>query len=132
MLPALNEIFTQQSKPTSLIINNCNRLLYYIPSYPDTVIRFHVSDMILHVYTDAAYLLLPKTCSFISGHFYLIDNPPTNGTPNPKLNVPIFTIVQTLNHVVTSSSKSETRCIFINGQAMVPIRYTLITMRHPK
>ena len=132
MLPALNEISTQQSKPTALIINKCNRLLDYAASYPDAVIRYHVNDMILYVDTDAAYIVLPKSRSRIAGHFYLSDHPPSNGTPNPKLNGPILTICQKLKHVVASAAEAETGGMFFNGQAMVPIRYSIIATGHSR
>ena len=54
MIPALNEISAQQYKPTPHTINKCNRLIYYTTAYPDDFIRYHVSDMILHIDNDAA------------------------------------------------------------------------------
>ena len=40
------------------------QLLDYVAMYPDTVIRFKRSDMILYIHSDAAYLVLPKAgCS---------------------------------------------------------------------
>ena len=54
MLPALNEISTQQSKTTSLIINKYKHLLNYATSYLDSVIQYHTSGTILHVDTYAA------------------------------------------------------------------------------
>ena len=59
MLPALNKISTQQSKLTAHTITKSNHLLYYAATYPNSVIGYHVSNMILHGDTDAAYLVLP-------------------------------------------------------------------------
>ena len=53
MLPALNEISTQQSKPTTHTITKCNRLLDYAETYPNAAIRYHESNMILHGDMDA-------------------------------------------------------------------------------
>ena len=47
MLPALNEISTQQAKPTEQAINKCNHLLDYAATYPNAVIRYHASNMAL-------------------------------------------------------------------------------------
>ena len=82
-----------------------NRLLEYAATHPNAVIWYHASDMILHVDTDAAYLVLPKACSHIAGHFYLSNRLPTNDTPKQKLNGPILTIFQTLKNVVASASE---------------------------
>ena len=78
-----------------------------------------MSDIIMHVDTDAPYLVLPKSHSRIAGHFHPIISPPNSGMPNPKLNSPILTIYQTLKNVVTSSSEAETGGMFLNGQVMV-------------
>ena len=80
MLPALNDISVQQSKPTPHKINECNHLIDYSTTYPNIVIRYHASDIILHVDTDTTYLVLPKAHSRITGHFCLSDRPPTNET----------------------------------------------------
>ena len=102
MLPALNEISTQQHKPTTHMIKKCNRLLDYATTYPNDVIQYHESEMILHVDTNAAYLVIPKARIRITGKIYLINWPPSNLTPKPKLNGPILTILQTLKYVVAS------------------------------
>ena len=54
MIPALKEISTQQSKPTTHTITKCNRLLDYAETYPNAAIRYHESNMILHGDMDAA------------------------------------------------------------------------------
>jgi hypothetical protein len=33
-----------------------NQLLDYIATHPDAIIRYHASDMILHIHSDASYL----------------------------------------------------------------------------
>ena len=132
MLPALNDISIQQSKPTALTINKCNQLLYYGSSYPNAIMRYYVSYMILRVDTDAAYLVLPKSRSRIAGHFYLSDRQPTNGTPKPKLNGPILVICQTLKYAVASAAEAETVGMFLNGKAIVHIRYTLVSIGRPQ
>ena len=39
--------------------------------HTDAIIRYHASDMILKHYSDASYLMEPKTRSRIGGHFFL-------------------------------------------------------------
>ena len=109
MLPDLNDISTQKYKPTSHAIKKYNCLLDYAATYPNYSIQYHASDMILHINTYAAYAVLPKSCSRISGRFYLISNfLPTNDMAKSKLNGPILTICQTLKTFVASAAESET------------------------
>jgi hypothetical protein len=58
ILVALNEISGSQAKPTEKAKLACNMLLDYLATHPDAIIRFHASDMILSVVSDAAYLVL--------------------------------------------------------------------------
>ena len=96
ILPVLNNISMQQSKPTAHTITKCNLLLNDAATYPDYVTRYHASDMILHDDTDAAYLVLPKACSRIAGHFYIRNHSPTTDAPKLKLNGPILTVCKTI------------------------------------
>ena len=47
----------------------------YLHTYPNAYIRFYASDMILHVDSDAAYLVAPKARSRIAGCFHLSEHP---------------------------------------------------------
>jgi hypothetical protein len=132
MLVALNEISQQQSKPTAATLKKCDRLMDYAATYPNAVIRYHASDMILHVDTDAAYLVLPKAKSRVAGHYYLSNHPPTTGKPTPIPNGPIHTVCQTLKNVVSSAAESEMGGLFVNGQYIIPVRTTLVAMGHPQ
>jgi hypothetical protein len=61
--PALNEISGQQAKPTKLTAVKCDMLMDYLHTYPHAVLRFHASNMIVNIESDAAYLVLPKARS---------------------------------------------------------------------
>ena len=92
MLPNLNKISMQQSKPTAHTITKCSRLIDYKATYPNVVIHDHASDMILHRDMYAAYPVLPKAYSLVTVHFYFSDHPLNTDTPKPKLNGPILTV----------------------------------------
>ena len=133
MLPALNEISTQQAKPTEQTITKCNHLLDYAATHPNAVIRYHASDMALHVDTDAAYLVLPNAKSRIAGHYYLSDHPQHRPTkPDPHPNGPIHTECKTLRTVVSSAAEAECGGPYINAQNAIPIRDALIAIGHPQ
>ena len=68
MLPALNTIDSEQAKPTKQTEQKYYRLLDYAATYPNASIRYHASDMVLHVHLDAAYLVMPKARSRIADY----------------------------------------------------------------
>ena len=49
MLPALGTLATQQAAPTQRTMNAVIQFLNYAVANPDAVLRYHASDMILHV-----------------------------------------------------------------------------------
>ena len=65
-------------------MKKCNQLMDYTATYPNDYTHFHVSDMILMIGTDAAYLVMPKERSQIAGYYYLGNKP--NAKPHPELN----------------------------------------------
>ena len=79
ILTALNEIATQQSKPTITTEHKAQMLMDYLHTYPNTKLQFYAGDMKLQVETDAAYLVLPNAKSRVAVHFYLLAySPQTN------------------------------------------------------
>ena len=106
-----------------------NNLFDYAATYPDAVLRFYKSDMILNVDSDAAYLVLPNAKSRIAGYYHLSSYNPPHPTP---LNAPILIICKTIKNVVASAAEAETGGLFLNGQEIIPIRYLLEQMSHPQ
>ena len=102
----------------------------YVQTYPNAYIRFYTSDMILHVDSNAAYLVATKARSRIAGYFHLLDHP--NITKHPKLNGTILVECKTLRHVVSSSAESEVAGIYHNSGIAIPVRQTLQALNHPQ
>ena len=132
LLPALNEIGTQQSKPTQSTRDAANTILDFAATHPDGKIRFYASDMILHIDTDAAYLVLPNAKSRVAGYFYLSSNPTTAPTPAPPLNGAILVECSTIKHVVGSAAEAECGGCYSNAQTAIPIRIALEELGHPQ
>ena len=133
ILPALNSIASSQSKPTQLTKSDVSMLLDYCATYPNATIRYYASDMVLHVDSDAAYLVLPNARSRYAGHFYLSNHPPAlPQKPNPKPNGPILTECKTIRNIVASAAETETAGVFGNAQQAIVIRRALIELNHPQ
>ena len=120
----LNDLAQQQSQPTVTTREKCNRLMDYLATYPNAFIRYHASDMILNVDSDAAYLVLPNARSRIAGFFHL-----TNKV-DPIRNGPLLVECKTLRHVVTSAAEAETSACYHNAQTSIHIRYLLNELGH--
>ena len=132
MIPVLNEISHRRASPTQNTIDKCKMLLNYCTTHPNGRVRFRASDMVLHVDTDAAYLVLPNARSRIAGYFYLANNPTILTPSKIPLNGAIHVECRTLKHVVTSAAEAETDSIFHNCQMALPIRQMLIDLGHPQ
>ena len=124
ILVALGSIASQQNQPTKNTAESVTKLLNYVATHPNAVIRYKKSDMILHVHSDASYLSKPKARSRAGGHFYLsnINTPLSNG--------PIHTISSIMRNVMSSAAEAEIGAIFINCQDSEPIQNALLEMGH--
>ena len=129
IIVALNEISNNQANPTVKTEKACDMLLDYLATHPDATIRYHASDMILYVISDAAYLVLPQARSRAAGLFFL-SNKNTSSPPTPKPNGAVHVLCKTLKGVSASASKAETGGLFLNAQAAVPIITALEELGH--
>lgn len=118
MLPALNDISSQQSQPTKNVLAKVQQLLDYANTYQNVFIHYYTSDMQLHVDSDAAFLALPKAQSRIAGYFCLLNNLKTN---KYKDNGPLLIECCIIRSVVTSVTEVETHGVFQNAKQIKSI-----------
>jgi hypothetical protein len=130
ILPALNDISYQQSKPTQRTRRLCTQLLDFVLTQPEAIIRFYKSDMILYVHSDAAYLVLPRARSRIAGYYFFGNKNPTAVFAKP--NGAILVECKKLDPVATSAAEAETGGLYINAQNAVPIRNDCEFLGHPQ
>lgn len=130
MLVALNEIARQQANPTQKTMEAANMLLDYAATHPDAKLRFRASDMVLHIDTDAAFLVQPKAKSRIAGYYFMGSSIIRNGIPETELNAPILVQVKTIRYTVGSAAEAEIGGIYDAGQTAVAIRQALEEMGH--
>ena len=125
ILPALNQIGTEQALPTTNTKQKLRRLLDYVATYPKAYLRFYASDMLLEIDSDAAYLVLPKARSRLAGYFRLLDK-----NKQFKYNGAILIECKTIRHVVSSAAEAETHGVFHNAKIGVNLRHLLEAMGH--
>jgi hypothetical protein len=84
----------------------------YLAIHPDATVRFHASDMILNVYSNASYLPKANAHSWACGHFFMGWKP--DATKPIKLNGTFFTLCAILRFVVASASEAKLGALFLN------------------
>jgi hypothetical protein len=114
MLTALGTLATAQSARTEKTMDALCQLLDYAATHPDAKVRYHKSDMILHVHSDASYLSKPKARSRVGGYFYLgkKNEPPDLIKPNG----PIHIESRVMKNVMAAASEAEIGALFHNRQ----------------
>jgi hypothetical protein len=76
VLMPLKDIATEQTKVTEKMQAATNQLLDYLAIRPYATIRYHASDMILHIHSDASYLSVSNARSRLGDLFFLRNKPP--------------------------------------------------------
>jgi hypothetical protein len=75
-------------------------MLDYLATHPDTTIRYHASDMVLYIHSDASYLSVSNARSRLGGLFFLGNKFPEQDT----LNVSILNVAAVIKNVVASAT----------------------------
>ena len=84
--------------------------------------------MILMTEIDAAYPILPESCSHIASYYYFTNRMIDYSKGNPTPNSPISIEWKTLKTVVSSSSEAEIGGNFEDAQNVIPLRHILETI----
>jgi hypothetical protein len=130
MLVTISHLSSQQANPTQKTMVAINHLLDYCATHPNAISRFHASDMILHVESDASYLSEPKAKSRYAGYHYLSDDPKGSQLMYPTLNAPVLVSANIIKETVASASEAELAGLFHNGQDALPLRHALNEIGH--
>jgi hypothetical protein len=128
VLPALSAIASDQAKATEATEAHVKQLLDYLTTHPMATIRYHRSDMILNIHSDASYLSETRARSRVAGHFFL-GATPTNNQPI-ELNGAIYTLCGILKIVVASAAEAELGALFMNIKEGVILRLILTELGH--
>jgi hypothetical protein len=126
MLVALSTLASAQAHGTAATAYAMHQLLDYCVTHPETEVRFHSSDMVLQVSSDASYLLEPEARSRTGGQFYLVNN----NDRQQQINGPILCLSSIIKHVMSSAAEAEVGSIFSNAKEAAPLRVMLEEMGH--
>jgi hypothetical protein len=104
LIMPINVLASEQSKATSVTAEKVIKLLNYCNTHPETKIRYHASDMILHIHSDASYISEKEAKSRAGGFFYMGSSTKTG---KKLTNGAILIISKVLKHVMSSAPEAE-------------------------
>jgi hypothetical protein len=117
VLIALSSIAMEQTKATDRTLERCMQLLDYLASNNPAKVRFHTSDMILNIHSDASYLSAPRARSRTCGHSF-VGSIPKDNEPI-VLNGAFHTSTAVMRFVVASAAEAELGALFHNCQTAI-------------
>jgi hypothetical protein len=83
LIMPINVLASEQSNATEVTADKVIKLLNYCSTHHETKIRYHASDMILHIHSDASYLSENEAKSR-AGEFFYMGNTTKNNKKNHK------------------------------------------------
>jgi len=126
MLPTISRISSKQATPTLRVQQQMQYFLQYAATYPDAVLCYEASDMILKIDGDGSYNSESNARSRAGGFFYL-------GKKNSEfMNHPIECMSSIIPTVVASASECEYATTFMVGQVGYSIRNLLLDLGWPQ
>jgi hypothetical protein len=126
VLMPINDIATEQTKATEKTQAATNQLLDYLVTQPDATIRYHASEIILHIHSNASYLSVSNARSRLGGLFFCGEK----YLQEDNLNGSILNLASVNKNVVASVAESEVGAFFQNAQSGAPLRVTLAELGH--
>jgi hypothetical protein len=118
----INVLASEKSKATEVTADKVIKLLNYCNTHPETKIRYHASDMILHIQGNASYLSENEAKRRAGGFFSMGSNTKTD---KKLTNGAMFIISKVLKHVMSSAAEAEIGAVFINAKEVAAVRTTL-------
>jgi hypothetical protein len=129
LIMPINVLASEQTKATADTADKFIKLLNYCTTHPETKLRYHASDMILNINSDASYLSEREAKSRAGGFLYMGINADTS---NKLTNGAILIISTVLKHVMSSAAEAEIGAVFINTKEGTVLCTTLEELGHPQ
>jgi hypothetical protein len=67
----MNRGATSEANPTEKTLAAANMFLNYAATHPEAKLQYTASDMVLHIDTDAAFLVQPRTKSQVAEYYFM-------------------------------------------------------------
>lgn len=126
MLAPVRMLSLDQAHPTEETERAADQLLQYAATWPNAIITFHPSDMVLKVITDATYLSERGARSRAAGYHHLGNS----DNKDQWINGAISVMSKQINVVTSSAYESEIGGAWMNAVASLPETRTLELLGH--
>jgi len=120
---SLNTLSTQQSNPTETTEKDINQFPQYCATHPNAKIRYHVSEMLLKIHSDASYMNEKKARSTAGGYYWLGNK--IEHKNKIKLNGPIHFLCTLIKLVCASAAEAELAALFLNSRKGIKMKRAL-------
>ncbi len=112
VLMVLSTIASEKAHGTENMMQKTKQLLDYLAMHSEATVRFHASEMVLNIHSDASYLSEANAHSRACRHFFM--GWKANPTKPIKLNGAFFTLCAILRFIVASAAEAELGALFLN------------------
>jgi hypothetical protein len=109
LMAASSSLASQQATATEDTSTKLLQLINYCATHPNATIRYHASDIILSIHSDAVYLKEPEARSRAGGQFFM-SSKTING--EQQHNGAVLTLSTILCMVVACSGSRNRRSVF--------------------
>ena len=133
MLVELNIIAVEKANRTEATAKSVTRMLNYAATHSEAITRYHASDMILHIHSDASFISETGAKSRSGGYHYIRRASADPKRPPPKqtpLNGPYHVECTTIRNFLASEMEAGLVALFVNCQRGAATRMSLIDMGH--
>jgi hypothetical protein len=119
LLATLSTLSSQQATATEAeaTAKAVDQLLDYLTTYPDNIVTYCSSDMILCAHANAGFHNESKGRSCDGTHIFMSEN-----DPFPRHNGPILSISQIMKFVMSSATEAELGALYTTAKEMVPLQ----------
>jgi hypothetical protein len=125
----VNVLASEKTRATAATADKIIKLLNYCTTHPEATLRYHASDMILNIHSDASYLSEREAKSQAAGFFYMGSN---TDKDNRFTNGAVLIIITVLNHAMSAEAEAEIGAVFLNAKEGTVLRTTLEELGHPQ
>ena len=123
-LMPLNAIVTEQKKSTERTQAAAYQILECLAIHTGTTIRYHASDLIPKIHSDASYLSVSKYCSRLGWLFYCVKIQ----QQEDNINIYILNVAYIINNVLVPPEESELGAFFKDAQSGEQLRFIFMEL----
>jgi hypothetical protein len=129
LIMPVNVLASEQTRVTAATADKIIKLLNYCNTHPEATLRYHASDMILNIHSDASYLSEREAKNRSGGFLYMGSN---TYKAKKLTNGSILIISTVLKYVMSSAAEAKSGAVFLNAKEGTVFCTKLEEVGHPQ